>query len=164
MNCCTGFTISWKLRYSYKNVISFLFFSKILVLYDALDTIDTAKVIEFIKGLQQEDGSFYGDKWGRYLFRFTHLFHPIQWVNKQAEIYLNELNLIMKEYNGLTNRQKYLTTCTLHISGEVDTRFSFCAVATLSLLVSCNYYFQNILWMSHSHLMTEYHLRSCVEQ
>ena len=56
---------------------------QILSLYTALDTINTDKVVEYIQGLQQEDGSFHGDKWG-----------------------------------------------------EVDTRFTMCAVACLSLLVS----------------------------
>lgn len=55
---------------------------QILCIYDALDTIDVDKVVEYIKQRQQPDGSFTGDVWG-----------------------------------------------------EVDTRFSFCAVATLSLLV-----------------------------
>lgn len=55
---------------------------QILVLYDSLDVICIDKVVEFVSGLQQEDGSFFGDKWG-----------------------------------------------------EVDTRFSFCAVACLALLV-----------------------------
>ncbi|XP_065829298.1 geranylgeranyl transferase type-2 subunit beta-like isoform X2 [Oscarella lobularis] len=54
---------------------------QILVLYDAMDECDKEKVVEYVVGLQQPDGSFIGDKWG-----------------------------------------------------EVDTRFSFCALATLSLL------------------------------
>ncbi|KAJ8276943.1 hypothetical protein GJAV_G00069640 [Gymnothorax javanicus] len=53
----------------------------ILSLYNDLSVIDVHKVVEYVKGLQQEDGSFAGDKWG-----------------------------------------------------EIDTRFSFCAVATLALL------------------------------
>ena len=56
---------------------------QILCLYDAVETIDIDKLVSYISGLQQEDGSFFGDKWG-----------------------------------------------------EVDTRFSFCAVACLSLLVN----------------------------
>ena len=39
---------------------------QILVLYDALDTIDVEGVVKFIIGLQQEDGSFYGDQWGKW--------------------------------------------------------------------------------------------------
>ena len=56
---------------------------QILVLYDALDAIDADGIVKYVSGLQQEDGSFFGDKWG-----------------------------------------------------EVDSRFSFCAVACLALMVS----------------------------
>jgi len=58
---------------------------QVLCLYDAMDTIDVDRVVKYTAGLQQDDGSFFGDKWG-----------------------------------------------------EVDTRFSFCAVACLSLLVNIN--------------------------
>lgn len=54
---------------------------QILCIYDALHEIDCDAVVRFVVGLQQIDGSFFGDKWG-----------------------------------------------------EVDTRFSLCAVATLTLL------------------------------
>lgn len=54
---------------------------QVLSTYDALDVIDCDAVVRYVVGLQQPDGSFFGDKWG-----------------------------------------------------EVDTRFSFCAVATLALL------------------------------
>lgn len=37
---------------------------QILCLYDSVDAIDVDKVVEYVKGLQQEDGSFAGDKWG----------------------------------------------------------------------------------------------------
>lgn len=56
---------------------------QILCIYDALNEIDLELVAKFVSGLQQPDGSFFGDKWG-----------------------------------------------------EVDTRFSFCSVAVLSLIVS----------------------------
>lgn len=39
-------------------------FLQILCLYDSVDALDVDKVVEYIKGLQQEDGSFAGDKWG----------------------------------------------------------------------------------------------------
>jgi geranylgeranyl transferase type-2 subunit beta len=51
-------------------------------MYDALDVINVERLVQYVRSLQQPDGSFCGDKWG-----------------------------------------------------EVDTRFSFCAVACLSLLV-----------------------------
>lgn len=38
---------------------------QILCLYDNVDAIDVDKVVEYVKGLQQEDGSFAGDKWGK---------------------------------------------------------------------------------------------------
>ena len=53
----------------------------ILAMYESLDTIDTDKVVGYIKNLQNSDGSFRGD-----------------------------------------------------YAGEVDTRFSYCAVSALSLL------------------------------
>lgn len=37
---------------------------QILSLYDSVDALDVDKVVEYVKGLQQEDGSFAGDKWG----------------------------------------------------------------------------------------------------
>lgn len=45
---------------------------QILVLYDRLDVINRDKVIGFIAGLQQEDGSFAGDKWGEIDTRFSY--------------------------------------------------------------------------------------------
>ena len=56
---------------------------QILCIYDALEEINLEQVAKYVAGLQQPDGSFFGDKWG-----------------------------------------------------EVDTRFSFCAVMILSLIVS----------------------------
>ena len=38
---------------------------QILSLYDDVDAISVDKVVEYVKGLQQEDGSFAGDKWGK---------------------------------------------------------------------------------------------------
>ncbi len=76
------------------------FFCQILCLYDALDAIDCEKVVNYVKKLQNEDGSFCGDQWG-----------------------------------------------------EVDTRFSMCAVACLALLVcgftGCNFYMINIYFCTH---------------
>lgn len=37
---------------------------QILSLYDNVNVIDVDKVVEYVRGLQQEDGSFAGDKWG----------------------------------------------------------------------------------------------------
>lgn len=62
--------------------VAFRFLLQILSIYDSLNEIDLEAVAMYVSGLQQPDGSFFGDKWG-----------------------------------------------------EVDTRFSFCAVAILSLIV-----------------------------
>lgn len=39
-------------------------------MYDALEVVNTDKVVAFVASLQQEDGSFYGDKWGMPSFIF----------------------------------------------------------------------------------------------
>jgi geranylgeranyl transferase type-2 subunit beta len=44
---------------------------QILTIYEALDTIDINGLVQFISGLQQEDGSFFGDKWGEVDTRFS---------------------------------------------------------------------------------------------
>ena len=65
----------------YEKLIEFslhrLFSLQILVLYDALDTIDTTKVVSYVKSLQQEDGSFFGDMWGMSIHGSLH------WQDKQ---------------------------------------------------------------------------------
>lgn len=38
------------------------------MIYDFLDEINKEKLIEFIVNLQQQDGSFSGDKWGSLFF------------------------------------------------------------------------------------------------
>ena len=37
---------------------------QILTLYDAVDSLNIDSLVSWVAGLQQEDGSFYGDKWG----------------------------------------------------------------------------------------------------
>ena len=34
------------------------------MLYDEIDSIDKDMTVDFVKSLQQDDGSFIGDKWG----------------------------------------------------------------------------------------------------
>lgn len=56
--------LSWHLH-TVLSLFCLKFFSyQILCLYDSVDAIDVDKVVEYVKGLQQEDGSFAGDKWG----------------------------------------------------------------------------------------------------
>ena len=33
-------------------------------LYDCIEKINVEKAVEYVSKLQQEDGSFFGDKWG----------------------------------------------------------------------------------------------------
>lgn len=47
-----------------------IFGLKIVVIYDFLDEINKEKLIEFIVNLQQQDGSFSGDKWGSLFFSY----------------------------------------------------------------------------------------------
>lgn len=46
---------------------------QILAIHDALDdnVVDKDKIVTFVKSLQQEDGSFYGDIWGEVDIRFS---------------------------------------------------------------------------------------------
>ena len=45
---------------------------QILALYDELSVVDTESVVQFVASLQQEDGSFAGDKWGEIDTRFSY--------------------------------------------------------------------------------------------
>lgn len=45
---------------------------QILAIYDALDHVDCEAIARNVSGLQQEDGSFAGDKWGETDTRFTY--------------------------------------------------------------------------------------------
>ena len=43
---------------------------QIMVMLDTVDKINVEGVVKYVKSLQQEDGSFYGDKWGEVDNRF----------------------------------------------------------------------------------------------
>mmetsp|Transcript_26600 Transcript_26600/g.103531 ORF Transcript_26600/g.103531 Transcript_26600/m.103531 type:complete len:174 (+) Transcript_26600:320-841(+) len=45
---------------------------QILAIYNELDRLDMEKVVEYIKSLQNEDGSFSGDQWGEVDTRFSY--------------------------------------------------------------------------------------------
>lgn len=45
---------------------------QILALYDRLDLVDAEKIVTYVSGLQQEDGSFYGDEGGEVDTRFVY--------------------------------------------------------------------------------------------
>lgn len=45
---------------------------QILAMYDELHLLDVGKVVGYVSILQQEDGSFAGDKWGEIDTRFSY--------------------------------------------------------------------------------------------
>ena len=51
--------------------------AQILTLYDSLSVIDTEAVVRYVVGLQQSDGSFIGNKWGKcvcwYMYMYIHV-------------------------------------------------------------------------------------------
>lgn len=53
------------------HILSTLSAVQILVELDALDAIDRAAVVEYVRNRQQQDGSFTGDEWGEIDTRFT---------------------------------------------------------------------------------------------
>lgn len=44
----------------------------IFILFGVIDEIDTEKIVSYIKSMQQEDGSFFGDQWGEIDTRFSY--------------------------------------------------------------------------------------------
>lgn len=83
-----------------------------MCIYDRLNEIDLESVAKYVSGLQQPDGSFFGDKWG-----------------------------------------------------EVDTRFSFCAVAILTLIVSVAFQFKSSNFIEiQINAMKNHQICSFVEQ
>lgn len=73
---------------------------QVLVLLDALhdNVIDLDKVVEFIRSLQQDDGSFFGDKWGEIDVRFSFCaIAALKILKKENEIDLDKaINFVMK--------------------------------------------------------------------
>ena len=82
---------------------------QILALLDRLELIqDREQMARYVANLQQPDGSFAGDKWGT----------------------LSEYILFSMRHVLYTRNTQDL----LHSIGEIDTRFSYCALSTLALL------------------------------
>lgn len=59
---------------------------QIILIYDVMEEINKEKLIEFICGLQQEDGSFTGDSWG---LVFHLLFFAIKFFKIEFNFFLN---------------------------------------------------------------------------
>jgi hypothetical protein len=60
-------TIYFMLRkHNFRHKLHAVRLPQILSLYDNVNVLDVDKVVEYVRGLQQEDGSFAGDKWGEF--------------------------------------------------------------------------------------------------
>lgn len=53
------------------NLLSTLSAVQIATIYEALDELDISLIVDYVKSLQQDDGSFAGDKWGEIDTRFS---------------------------------------------------------------------------------------------
>ena len=44
---------------------------QVAAIYDSIDDLDVDGIVAYIRGLQQDDGSFFGDAWGEVDTRFS---------------------------------------------------------------------------------------------
>ena len=58
---------------------------QILVTFDAVNLVDVEKVVGYVKSLYQEDGSFFGDKWGEVDTRFSFIGAAILFLIKRMD-------------------------------------------------------------------------------
>ena len=58
---------------------------QILVTFDAVHLIDIEKVLEYVKSLYQQDGSFFGDQWGEVDTRFSFIGAAILFLVKRMD-------------------------------------------------------------------------------
>lgn len=102
-----------------------------LDLMDQLDKTNREEVLEFIKQCQSDSGGISAS-----INHDPHLLHTLSAV--QILCTYDALNVINvdKVVEYIQQRQQEDGSFAGDMWGEVDTRFSFCAVATLSLLVS----------------------------
>ncbi|KAI1287304.1 Geranylgeranyl transferase type-2 subunit beta [Halotydeus destructor] len=78
---------------------------QILSIYGSLEEgiLDLDKVVSYVKSLQQDDGSFYGDKWGEVDLRFSFCaIATLSLIDRLDEINIDSaVEFIMKCNNGL---------------------------------------------------------------
>lgn len=92
--------------------------------------IDVEKVVKYIKSMQQEDGSFFGDKWGEVDLRFSFLaIASLTLLNRLSEINVHKATeFIMKCHNvidsGFGSRP----------GSESHSGLIYCAIGSLSIL------------------------------
>jgi len=107
----------------------------ILLQFGKLDTIDKYKVANYVKSLQNEDGSFRADEWGETDTRFSYC----------AVSILKILNLLNKEYVNLSKATEYVLSCQNFDGGfggipgsESHAAYTFCCIGFLSVTNQLN--------------------------
>lgn len=105
-----------------------------LDLVDRLDEMDKNEIFEFIKQCQHDCGGI-----GPSIKHDPHLLYTLSAI--QILCMYDALDVIDtdKVVKYVKERQQPDGSFAGDIWGEIDTRFSFCAVATLSLLVKLSY-------------------------
>lgn len=102
-----------------------------LDLMDQLHKADKEEVLDFVKSCQDESGGF-----GASQNHDPHLLHTLSAIQILCLYDAVDVINIEKAVDYVKNRQKPDGSFEGDMWGEVDTRFSLCAVASLALLVS----------------------------
>eukprot|EP00756_Hemistasia_phaeocysticola_P046140 Hpha_TRINITY_DN19908_c0_g1::TRINITY_DN19908_c0_g1_i1::g.93519::m.93519/K05956/RABGGTB; geranylgeranyl transferase type-2 subunit beta len=110
------------------NLLSTLSAVQVLALFDALDKVDTDKVARWVAGLQQPDGSFFGDRWGEQDNRFVYSAVLCMRLLRKSDL-MNEaaaVEHVLRSYNwdgGFGSRP----------DNESHAAYVFCCVGVLAL-------------------------------
>ena len=78
-------------------------------LYDCIEKINVEKAVEYVSKLQQEDGSFVGDKWGMLIIYLLGFFMSSWWV----DIFLKMIRTMFKSLENIFNLLKDCLRCFL---------------------------------------------------
>ncbi len=84
---------------------------------NATDAIDCDGVVRYVQSRQNDDGSFGGDEWSKWWCVID---------ERRTSNIVNRITVVLV----------VIDCVSCFIPDEVDTRFSFCALASLYLLVS----------------------------
>ena len=78
-------------------------------LYDCIEKINVEKAVEYVSKLQQEDGSFVGDKWGMLIIYLLGFFMSSWWV----DIFLKMIRTMFKSLENIFSLLKDCLRCFL---------------------------------------------------
>lgn len=104
---------------------------QVLATYDELNLIDSERVVQYILSLAQEDGSFYGDKWGEVDIRFSFCAVATLAILKQ----LHRID-IEKTVQFVLSCQNFDGGFGSKPNSESHAGLIYCALGTLSILNS----------------------------